>query len=252
MPFRSKTQRRKFAGLRVKGELAPASVTFLVARHGAIVALAFPVARILFPSRRVPMSSFRLPERARARRALVLACAMTAAACAVQRLESVRVTKDAIGGLQLGRALADLKALAQNARDTTIGASGTSMPGVAFHYPDLIVVGAQRGSTVDPSRPADRWILTGCGGRLPNDVPLCANWQELTRVFGNRGVGTTEFGDAVVRLCGLPDFEFQLDVGRGTVGALEAARDLSSVPSTARITRVSILRAAPLRCDRAP
>jgi hypothetical protein len=190
----------------------------------------------------------RLPERARAC-ALVLICAASAASCAVQRLEAVRVTKDAIGGLRLDRPLSDLKGLAQNARDTTIGQAGTTMPGVAFHYPDLTVVGAQRGSAIDLSRPADQWILTGCGGRLPNDVPLCANWQELTRAFGNTGVGTTEFGDAVVRLCGLPDFEFQLDVGRGTVGTLEAARDLSRVPGTARITRVSILRAGPLRCD---
>lgn len=191
----------------------------------------------------------RLPESASAGAVVLLACAMIVGACAVQRLESVRVTKDAIGGLQLDRSLSDLKALAQNARDTAIADSGTSMPGVAFHYPDLTVVGAQRGSAIDLSRPADRWILTGCGGRLPNDVPLCANWQELTRAFGNTGVGTTEFGDAVVRLCGLPDFEFQLDVGRGTVGTLEAARDLSRVPGTARITRVAILRAGPLRCD---
>jgi hypothetical protein len=198
------------------------------------------VLSILFP---------RLPQRAAARVALVIACAVVAAACAVQRLEAVRVTKDAIGGLQLDRSLSDLKRLGQNARDTIIAHTGTSMPGVAFHYPDLTVVGAQRGSAIDASRPADRWILTGCGGRLPNDVPLCANWQELTRAFGTRGSGTTEFGDAVVRLCGLPDFEFQLDVGRGTVGTLEAARDLSTVPGTARITRVSILRATPLQCD---
>lgn len=196
-----------------------------------------------------PMSPPRSPERAGARVALVLLCTMVAAACAVQRLESVRVTKDAIGGLQLDRSLSDLRALAQSASDTTIAGAGASMPGVAFHYPDLTVVGAQHGGTIDLSRPADRWILTGCGGRLPNDVPLCANWQELTRAFGTTGVGTTEFGDAIVRLCGLPDFEFQLDVGRGTVGTLEAARDLSRVPGTARITRVSILRASPLQCE---
>lgn len=190
----------------------------------------------------------RLPESARAR-ALLLICALITVSCAVQRLEAVRVTKDAIGGLRLDRSLSDLKGLAQNARDTAIVHTGATMPGVAFHYPDLTVIGAQRAGALDLSRAADQWILTGCGGRLPNDVPLCANWQELTRVFGATGVGTTEFGDAVVRLCGLPDFEFQLDVGRGTVGTLEAAGDLSRVPGTARITRVSILRAGPLRCE---
>lgn len=196
------------------------------------------------------MSPPRSPERAGARVALLLLCTMIPASCAVQRLEAVRVTKDAIGGLQLDRSLADLRALAQNASDTAIVHTGTSMPGIAFHYPDLTVVGAQRGTAIDVSRPADRWILTGCGGRLPNDVPLCANWQELTRASGSAGVGTTEFGDAVVRLCGLPDFEFQLDVGRGTVGTLEAAGNLSRVPGTARVTRVSILRGTPLQCER--
>ena len=44
------------------------------------------------------------PERARARMLVLLAWSM-AAACAVQRLESVRVTQDAIGGLQLDRSL---------------------------------------------------------------------------------------------------------------------------------------------------
>lgn len=218
---------------------------------GAIVAISFLMARIPFPLRSALAVVLRgLNPRARARVALLLLGAMIAGACAVQRLESVRVTKDAIGGLQLDRPLSDLKALAPNARDTTIAGSGTNMPGVVFHYPDLTVVGTQRGDTVDLSRPADMWILTGCGGRLPNDVPLCANWQELTRASGRTGVGTTAFGDAVVRLCGLPDFEFQLDVGRGTVGTLETAGDLARVPGTARITRVSILRSAPLQCER--
>lgn len=181
---------------------------------------------------------------------LVLLAWSMAAACAVQRLEFVRVTQDAIGGLQLDRSLSDLKGLAQTARDTVVSVAASTRAGVAFHYPDLTVVGVQQQDSIDLSRPADTWILTGCGGRLRDDVPLCANWQELTRAFGNKGVGTTKFGDAVVRLCELPDFEFQLDVGRGTVGALETAPDLSGVPGTARITRVSILRTAPLDCGR--
>ena len=188
------------------------------------------------------------PDRAKARAGIYSACALLVLACAVQRLESVRVTKDAIGGLQLDRPLSDLKALAQNARDTTVADLESSRPAVVFQYPDLLVVGAQHRQALDLSRPADAWTLTGCGGRLPNDVPLCANWQELTRAFGDSGVGSSKFGPAVVRLCGLPNFEFQLDVGENTVGSLETARDLSRVPGTARITRVSILRSAPAWC----
>ena len=176
-------------------------------------------------------------------------CVASIAACAVQRLESVRVTRDAIGGLQLDRPLADLRRLAANARDTTIAGFESSWPGVAFHYPDLIVVGAQHRDTLDPSRAADTWTLSGCGGRLPKDVPLCANWQELTRAFGDSGVGSSEFGPAVVRLCGLPGFEFELDVSENTVGSLETAPDLSRVPSSARITRVTIARESSAECD---
>jgi hypothetical protein len=178
-----------------------------------------------------------------------IACVFAVVACAVQRLETVRVTRDAIGGLQLERPLTDLKALAQNAKDTTIVTSESTRPGVVFHYPDLVVVGAQDRETLDLSRPADSWTLIGCGGRLPKDVPLCANWQELTRAFGDSGVGTSEFGPAVVQLCGLPGFSFQLDVGESIVGSIESARDLSRVPESARITRVSITRAAPAACD---
>lgn len=207
---------------------------------GAIVALVFLVARVLFPRWQ--------PECANARAVMHLACALVLLACAVQRLESVRVTKDAIGGLQLDRPLSDLKSLAQNARDTTIAGVDSTWPGVAFHYPELLVVGAQHRQTLDSSRPADAWTLVGCGGRLPNDVPLCANWQELTRAFGDSGVGSSKSGPAVVRLCGLPNFEFQLDVSENTVGSLEAARSLSRVPGTARVTRVSILRSVPAEC----
>lgn len=182
-------------------------------------------------------------------RAAVHFAVVVVVACAVQRLESVRVTQDAIGGLQLDRPLSDLKALAQNAKDTTIAGLESTWPGVAFHYPDLLVIGAQQREALDLSRPADSWTLVGCGGRLPQDVPLCANWQELTRAFGDSGVGRSELGPAVVRLCGLPGFEFQLDVSENTVGSLEAARNLSRVPATARITRVSILRAAPPACE---
>ena len=189
------------------------------------------------------------PEGARARAFVLIACALTLAACAVQRLEAVRVTQDAIGGLQLDRPLADLKSLAQNARDTTIAGVDSAWPGVAFHYPDLVVVGVQRRQTLDPSQPADIWALTGCGGRLPQDVPLCANWQELTRAFGNRGVGSTRLGPAMVRLCGLPNFEFQLDVGDSMVGSLEAAADLARVPGSARVTRVVIARGTPAACE---
>jgi hypothetical protein len=187
-------------------------------------------------------------DRARVRAAVYCTCLCVVVACAVQRLESVRVTKDAIGGLQLDRPLSDLKALAQNAKDTTIAGVESTWPGVAFHYPDLLVIGAQHRETLDLSRPADSWTLTGCGGRLPKDVPLCANWQELTRAFGDSGVGSSESGPAMVRLCGLPGFEFQLDVGGNTLGSPGAA-DLSRVPGTARITRVSIHRAAPLECE---
>ena len=176
-------------------------------------------------------------------------CLCIVVACAVQRLEAVRVTKDAIGGLQLDRPLSDLKSLAQNAKDTTIAGSESNWPGVVFRYPDLLVVGAQHRETLDLSRPADSWMLMGCGGRLPQDVPLCANWQELTRAFGDSGVGRSASGPAIVRLCGLPGFEFQLDVSQSTVGSLEAARNLSRVPGAARITRVTILRSAPLGCE---
>ena len=187
------------------------------------------------------------PDRAKVRAAVYVACAFVAA-CALQRLEAVRVTRDSIGGLQLERPLSDLKTLAQNARDTSIARVDSTWPGVAFHYPDLTVVGAQRGTTLDASKPADLWTLTGCGGRLPKDVPLCANWQELTRAFGGAGVGSTTSGPAVVRLCGLPGFEFQLDVNEATVGSLDASRDLSRVPGSARITKVMILRNAPPDC----
>jgi hypothetical protein len=192
---------------------------------------------------------YRLREHRLARAIMRVACLFVVLACALQRLEAVRVTKDAIGGLQLERPLTDLKALAQNAKDTAIATSESTWPGVAFHYPDLVVIGAQHRETLDLARPADRWILLGCGGRLPKDVPLCANWQELTRAFGDSGVGTTESGPAIVQLCGLPGFSFQLDVGKSTVGSLETARDLARVPEAARITRVSILRAAPSACE---
>jgi hypothetical protein len=187
------------------------------------------------------------PDRSKIRVAACLAGALVAA-CALQRLEAVRVTRDSIGGLQLERPLSDLKTLAQNAKDTTVARSDSAWPGVAFHYPDLTVVGAQRGNTLDVSKPADLWTLTGCGGRLPKDVPLCANWQELTRAFGGSGVGSTKSGPAIVRLCGLPGFEFQLDVNESTVGSLDDSRDLSRVPGSARITKVMILRDAPSDC----
>lgn len=187
------------------------------------------------------------PDRATVRMVSHIACAFVAA-CAVQRLEAVRVTRDAIGGLQLERPLADLKSLAQNAKDTSVAGLGSTWPGVAFHYPDLTVVGAQRAAELDLSKPADHWTLSGCGGRLPDDVPLCANWQELTRAFGGSGMGSTMLGPAVVRLCGLPGFEFQLDVTASTVGSLDASRDLSRVPGSARVTKVMILRNAAPDC----
>lgn len=170
-------------------------------------------------------------------------------ACTVQRTESVRVTQEAIGSMRVDRPIGELRRMMPNATDTTITIGQTTRPGVVFRFPDLTVVATQQRDSLDPSRPADLWTLTGCGGQLPNTVPLCSNWQELTRAFGRTGSGTTASGPAVVRLCSLPGFEFELDVGQGTVGSLETAPDLSSVPGTARIERVTLSRTATDSCE---
>lgn len=180
------------------------------------------------------------------RRGLVLT--LTIAGCTIQRAETVLVTRDAVGSLRFDRPLGELRALAPNATDTSVIVSGSTWPGILFRFPDLTVIAAQHRAVLDPSQPADTWTLTGCGGQLPNTVPLCANWQELTRAFGHSGTGSTESGPAVVRLCSLPGFEFQLDVGQGTVGSLQTAGNLDRVPSTARIERVTIARNAPPPC----
>lgn len=170
-------------------------------------------------------------------------------ACTVQRAESVRVTREAIGSMRVDRPLGELRGLMPNATDTTVTIAQATRPGLVFHFPDLTVVATQQRDSLDPSRPADLWILTGCGGQLPNSVPLCANWQELTRAFGRTGSGTTASGPTLVRLCSLPGFEFELDVGQGTVGALETAPDLSRVPGSARIERVTLSRTATDSCE---
>ncbi|MGH7637914.1 MAG: hypothetical protein ACREOK_09705 [Gemmatimonadaceae bacterium] len=169
--------------------------------------------------------------------------------CTIQRADSVRVTREAIGSMRVDRPIGELRGMMPNATDTTVTIAQTVRPGVAFHFPDLTVVATQQRDSLDPSRPADLWTLTGCGGQLPNTVPLCANWQELTRAFGRTGTGTTASGPAVVRLCRLPGFEFELDVGQGTVGSLETAPDLARVPGTARIERVTLSRTATDSCE---
>jgi hypothetical protein len=170
-------------------------------------------------------------------------------ACTVQRAEPVRVTREAIGSMRIDRPLGELRGMMRNATDTTVTIGRTTGPGIVFRFPDLTVVATQQRDSLDPSRPADMWTLTGCGGQLPNAVPLCANWQELTRAFGRTGTGTTATGPAIVRLCSLPGFEFELDVGQGTVGSLETAPDLSSVPGTARIERVTLSRTTTDSCE---
>ena len=185
-------------------------------------------------------------------RTLHLLIALALVSCTVQRAEPVRVSRETIGRMRLDRPLGELRRLTPGSRDTTVTTAQSTWPGVVFRLPDLTIVARQHRDSLDPSLPADTWTLSGCGGELPNAVPLCANWQELTRAFGDSGTGSTATGTAVVRLCGLPGFEFELDVGAGTVGSLETERDLSRVPATARVERVTLARRGAGCVERSP
>lgn len=176
---------------------------------------------------------------------LALCVVLIVAGCAIQQGQSIPVTRESIGNLRLDRPIQELRKLSPNAVDTIVEEHESTWPGVVFRFPDLIVVAAQHRDQLDPTLPADSWTLIGCGARLPQDVPVCANWQELTRVFGDSGVSTSEGGPAVVRLCGLEGFEFELDISSETVGREGSSGDLSRIPSSARIERVTLWRGGP-------
>lgn len=171
------------------------------------------------------------------------------AACAIQRGESHLVTADSIATLQLDRPLGELRGQVAHASDTAFDRAGKRHAGVAFHYPDLLVVASQARDSLDPAQPADAWTVTGCGARLPEDVPVCASWQEMLRTYGSAGRGTSENGRAIVWLCQLPGLQFELDVSERTASALDTARNLEPVRATARVTRVFVSRDSSRSCS---
>lgn len=106
----------------------------------------------------------------------------------------------------------------------------------------MVITAYQWGGELNDYKPPRAWVLSGCSGRLPDDITTCATWMELTEVYEMQGYANAEFGPVRVSLQGLPRVVFKLNVTDRQVGPIEVHNDLTRIPDTARIVEVTVVR----------
>ncbi len=164
----------------------------------------------------------------------------SSASCSQPLQGPIQVTEDSLGSASLWSSLSALRALYRCARDTVRYGEESVYPAVVFSFNGLRALASQYGDSLNPSQPADTWIIQGRDAVLPRGVPLTATWTDLRRRYGDaRG----ETGDEpTVMFCSFPRVFFVLDTPLEDVGPIT---DFSTIPATARIKRVNILDIRP-------
>jgi len=170
--------------------------------------------------------------------------AMTnAQACPSSSRDIPTLSPDSIGYLRLDQPLAALRHLCATARDTIVqsqGDAGPSYHGLGFYFESLTVVALQYGtSTVDLSRPADGWLVSGTRATIQRKVSLTSSWPSLYEALGTVQANAGQV--LVVRFCSFPNAILTLDVDPSTVVTRSGRVDLATIPSTATIRHVFIV-----------
>ena len=171
--------------------------------------------------------------------ALQMQCPLRAAA------DSVRITEDAIGALQLDLPLGSVLRECPTATDTSLVGQDRSgrarrHPGLALKLKDLTVMAVQYTDTVlRPELPADGWLVAGSAGVLPAGLRLTAPWKLLNGRYGpaqasNRGL-------LVVRFCSLPRIIMTFDLDPDGLMRVGSPVNLENVPPEATIHHILIL-----------
>jgi hypothetical protein len=98
--------------------------------------------------------------------------------------------------------------------------------------------GAQWRDSIDPSHPAEDWLIEGSGIRLPGGFALPAWWRDMRAHY--RGAGNFQAGElgAWVTLCEVPGLAFNLQF----VYDVDTADTLSldGIPPNARLGPISV------------
>jgi hypothetical protein len=107
-----------------------------------------------------------------------------------------------------------------------------------FQVGPAIAGGAQWKDSIDPSLPAEDWLIEGSGLRLPGGFELPTHWREMRAHY--RGRGSFQAGElgAWVTLCEVPGLSFNLEFNYDVDAA--DTLTLDGIPPSARLGPVSV------------
>lgn len=157
----------------------------------------------------------------------------TAAAPAEARIES-----EGVGPIRLGAALADLRAAAPGARDTTFTVGG------AQRDSGLVVpLGNGRSALVSlENQGVERIIVRDAGVQTDLGHGVGSTFQQLRQAYGTHCTAAVPGGRIAVRFGNLRGVAFVFDAPAGAAGDTMAAADRPTVPDGAQVREIRVQR----------
>ena len=140
--------------------------------------------------------------------------------------------------------LTELRRRFPNAEEDTVRLEETAIPALDFHIGHITATALLDAKGIVT---ATNWYVSGTGGVLPGGIPMSSNWGELRRRYGEVAVEAGELG-VFVEFCSLPGLMLGLDeetMPETTYRGLWDNPSPDSVPNSARIDRITIVRSSP-------
>jgi len=149
--------------------------------------------------------------------------------CPASDTAPVLITRDSVGGLGLWQPLGELKRQYHGMpakMPVEAGSNARPAEALEFHVHCLHLTATQNRNPIDLSTPAEKWIVEGRFGVLPNGISTTSTWPQLQKAYkGPVGVGAP--GSGFVFFCLSPDFSFHLLDAGDEVYDSQDAKDIS-------------------------
>ena len=149
----------------------------------------------------------------------------------------LRITVDSVGPMPAWASLRTLQARFAADIHATWVAEEHYYAGIKVSLGSITAVGTQFSDSLDLTRPADTWMLSGNRGLLPRGVLMSATWGDLRRAYGGR-VDVEEGDRLAIRFCVLPSFVFYMRVSGNDITSDSLGP--TNLAASTRIERVQI------------
>ena len=165
--------------------------------------------------------------------------------CSADTSDGVEISGRCIGPIPIDSSLGTIARMVSAYPDSA-KIENTPIAMWTFEVAGVTARATQFGKTIDPSQPADNWVVSGSGLLLPRGVRLPTTWSRLRLAFpGAANLSIGELG-ARASICALPRLQFQLLFRYGAED--QDTMTAESIPPDAMLGAVEVWPKDTTRC----